>query len=61
MNDVVWKPMRTVPKKVNKTVTLLGTTDNRSEEYRELVGYYDEEIACFTTEDGWAIAAVAWR
>lgn len=61
MSDVVWKPMRTVPKKVNKTITLLGATDNTSKEYFEILGVYDKEIDCFTTKSGWVIAAVAWR
>lgn len=61
MNDVVWKPMRTVPKKVNESVTLLGTTDTQSKEYSEILGVYDKEIDCFTTKSGWVIDAVAWR
>lgn len=56
-----WKPMRTVPKKKNKSVTLLGTTDSTSKEYDELKGVYDKELDCFTTKGGWVIVAVAWK
>lgn len=60
MNKVTeWKPMRTAPKKDG--IILLGTIDTRLEEYEEFVGYYDQEISSFTTEDGWVIASVAWR
>lgn len=59
MSEIIWKPMRTLPKG-KKKIKLLGTTDTRLEEYSEIEGVWNKEVDCYTTKSGWVIAAVAW-